>query len=61
MNLTADVLMKLRTLKGVVRQMSNKSLLSEDPTTRNKESGPKHCRSLHKSTFIIIPSQYLRN
>ena len=51
-NPIANVLTKLRILKDLVRQMSKKSL-SEDPTTSNMVKGPKHCRNLQDSTFII--------
>ena len=53
MNLTSFIFPKLRTLKTWLDN-SLKSLVSDDPLTRNIINVPKHCWSPHQSTFIIF-------
>ena len=50
----------LRTLKTWIDNCL-KSLVSEDPSTRNMVIVPKHCWNLHQSTFIIFIGHWQRN
>ena len=53
MTLIAHIFLKSWNAEDVVRKCP-KSLASADPSTSNMVNGPKHCRDLHNSTFIIF-------
>ena len=60
MNLIANVLMKIRIPKYVVRENSKISHFRR-PYDKQQVIGRKHCSDLHESTFTIFIDKYEDN